>query len=100
MDISGGELTKMVGEFAAVGLVAWLVKRVFTHTIPRLAEDFKVALDRQLNAFSESLGAMRTEFTEELRAQRKEFFEEIRESRSECRSCRDKMDDLIRTVRP
>lgn len=52
-------VTLSVGAFL---LLVWLVRRVFTHTIPRLAEDFK-----------SSLAAQRKDFKTELRLQRGDF---------------------------
>lgn len=45
--VSFGTIVQTVGGLSAFGLIAWLVRRVFTHTIPRLAQDFKDALAAQ-----------------------------------------------------
>lgn len=54
----------------AFGLVAWLVKHTFTHTIPRLAKEFREQLDAQRTAFSAELKDQRAAFREELREER------------------------------
>lgn len=76
----------------AFGLVAWLVKHTFTHTIPRLAKEFREQLDAQ-----------RTSFTSELKDQRAAFREELREERTcHCERLRaldqaiEKMNDTLR----
>lgn len=69
----------------AFGLVAWLVKHTFTHTIPRLAKEFREQLDAQ-----------RTAFVGELKDQRAAFREELREER-QCHC--DKLDSLTCSIR-
>lgn len=59
-------------------LVAWLVRRVFTHTIPRLAADFKEALTNQQTAFLAQLDQQRCDFHEALVDQRKDFREALK----------------------
>jgi hypothetical protein len=64
------ETSIQVGAFA---LVAWLVRRVFQHTIPRLSGDFKEALGSQRDLFKEELRAQREDFKESLKAQLESF---------------------------
>lgn len=54
----------------AFGLVVWVVQRVFKYTIPRLALDFRQALERQQESYREDLRETRDAFREELRAER------------------------------
>lgn len=82
MGVGGGA----VG-LAAIGLVVWLFKRTFGHTIPRISADFKEALKEQKEAAKEA----RREFLEELRAQRQDFMQTLEridtrstEERNEC----------------
>ena len=71
------------GGLGAFGLVAWLLRRVFTHTIPRLASDFKEALVSQQKLFSTELEQFRELFTEEVTRQREDFKEELRLQRED-----------------
>lgn len=64
------ETSIQVGAFA---LVAWLVRRVFQHTIPRLSGDFKEALVSQHELFREELRCQRQDFKDELKLQREAF---------------------------
>jgi hypothetical protein len=57
----------------ALILVIWLVIHTFKHTIPRLVDDFKVAIKEQRNSFVEELREERKMFREELGAQRDEL---------------------------
>jgi len=81
-----------VGELGAVGLcltlLGWLVRRTFTHTIPRLAstyensllslrEAFERVTDKQWSAFREEMATFRAEAG----AERKGFRDEMRAER-------------------
>lgn len=61
----------VVVNLGAFGLVAWLVKHTFTHTIPRLAKEFREQLDAQRTAFTGELKDQRSAFREELREERR-----------------------------
>jgi flagellar motility protein MotE (MotC chaperone) len=76
----------------AFALIAWVLKRVFNYTIPRLAADFKESLakqqeifqaelQRQRETFERELTQLRLEMREELKEQRKEFREELQRER-------------------
>lgn len=95
-----------LGSIGALALVAWLLRRVFTHTIPRLAKSFETALGVQQELFHaemkscrddfrEELKAQRSDFRTELVAQRKDFKEQIREEREMFISRLDRMADAI-----
>ena len=58
---------------SAFTLLAWLVRRTFTHTIPRLATDFKESLKTATDFFKEELRTSRDDFRSELREQRADF---------------------------
>jgi len=68
---------------ASILLVVWLVRRVFTHTIPRLAEDFKESLAKQQTQFLKHLEDQRVDYKETLQAQRTDFREALRDERDE-----------------
>jgi hypothetical protein len=68
---------------AIVGLVTWLVRRVFTYTIPRLAEDFKEALNNQQKQFLHQLELQRDDFKGALEAQRSDFKETLKDERDQ-----------------
>jgi len=66
---------------ALITLVVWVVRRTFTHTIPRLATDFKEALSKQADAFSKQLEDQREDFKSVLAEQREDFKESLKEER-------------------
>ena len=81
-----------VGEIGAVAmslaLLGWLVRRTFTHTIPRLAQTYENSLlslreafervaDKQWSAFREEMATFRADATSE----RKAFRDEMRAER-------------------
>jgi hypothetical protein len=78
-----GNLVEAAGFMAILVLVSWMVRRVFTHTIPRLAEDFKEALEAQNKAYFKHFESQRDDFKEDLRRQRDDFKEELRKQRGE-----------------
>jgi len=82
----GPELSNLLETFgygAIVGLVTWLVRRVFTHTIPRLAQDFKESLIQQQNMFVDQLAAQREDFKVAMREQREDFKEALVQERDD-----------------
>lgn len=105
-----GSIIGAVGNFAAFSLVAWLVRHTFSHTIPRLAEDFQKMLTDQRKAAVDTINAERVSFIEETRAQRRDFLEELRrlsqENSKERHDCfermealREKVEELADTIR-
>ena len=69
-------LLQAVGMPTIIALLAWLVRRTFTHTIPRLADDFKSALAEQHKFFSSQLEMQREDFKAALAQQRVDFMGE------------------------
>jgi hypothetical protein len=69
-------LLQAVGMPTIIALLAWLVRRTFTHTIPRLATDFKDALSEQHKFFSNQLEMQREDFKAALAQQRVDFMGE------------------------
>ena len=63
-------LLKPVMEMGAFGLIVWLVRHVFTHTVPRLAESFDRQLTRSLDSFERIHREDRDAYREELRLKR------------------------------
>lgn len=87
-----GTIIQTSGSIGAFGLIAWVLKRVFTHTIPRMAVDFKDSLESQSRTFASGLQTqremfevevirMREDFRAELSQQRQDFKDEIRRER-------------------
>jgi len=74
-------LAEALASIGAFGLVAWLLRRVFTHTIPRLTTSFSASLDKQAVIFREQLGEQQVLFQEELKQCRKDFSAELRSQR-------------------
>ena len=60
----------VVVNLGAFGLMAWLVRHTFTHTIPRLAKEFREQLESQRASFIGELKDQRVLFREELREER------------------------------
>jgi len=71
------------GGLGAFGLIAWLVKRVFTHTIPRLAKDFKDSLQVQSDLFAQELKYQRELFEQESIRMRDDFRAELQKQRED-----------------
>jgi len=78
-------VVEIIGGASALSLLAWLVRRTFTHTIPRLADDFKASLATVTNFFKEELTASRNAFREELKEQRSDFQDSMRQLREDFR---------------
>ena len=74
----------VIANLGAFTLVAWLVRHTFTHTIPRLAKDFKESLLAQRQEFLEQLRQQREDFKEELKAQREKIANTIDELDKKC----------------
>ena len=68
---------------AAFTLLAWLVRRTFTHTIPRLAADFKESLQTATDFFKSELKTSRDDFRAELREQREDFQKSLAQLRED-----------------
>lgn len=66
-----------------LGLITWLVRRVFTHTIPRLAADFKESLDKQHACFSAELKNQQDLFQQALAQQRDDFQTALKDTRTD-----------------
>jgi len=86
------------GALGAFGLLAWLVRRVFTHTIPRLAKGYEDSLKDVQDRFYEELRMSRADFKEELRAQREDFKEQIKLERDTFCAQLEKMTAAIKSL--
>ena len=83
---------------AIILLVVWLVRRVFTHTIPRLAEDFKESLKTQQGLFLDQLSHQRDDFKEALSEQRTDFRESLTEERDQLGRKLDRLAEAVETL--
>jgi biopolymer transport protein ExbB/TolQ len=83
---------------AIILLVTWLVRRVFTHTIPRLADDFKESLKTQQGLFIEQLERQRQDFREALSEQRTDFRDSLREERDQLGRKLDRLAEAVETL--
>lgn len=83
----------------AFGLVAWLVKHTFSHTIPRLAEGFEKALTEHRVEFATALQEQRHEFLVQLNSQLEEQRAERRECIARVDELRQELTALIREIR-
>jgi hypothetical protein len=97
---------EIAGYMVVLGLVTWLVRRVFTHTIPRLAADYKESLEKQQAIFTEhidkqqelfqaALSQQRTDFKEALTLERTDFKEALREEREHIGKRLDRLSDAV-----
>jgi gas vesicle protein len=98
MDKELSDLIKSIAELGALSMIFWLVRRVFTVTIPRLASDFKQALEKQEDIFRHEMAVLRDTFKDELREQRKDFREEIKAERETLGRRIDDLCNLVRTA--
>ena len=83
---------------AIILLVTWLVRRVFQHTIPRLAEDFKESLKSQQELFLDQLGKQRDDFREALAEQRTDFRESLKDERDQLGRKLDRLAEAVETL--
>ena len=83
---------------AIVLLVVWLVRRVFTHTIPRLADDFKESLKGQQGLFIDQLEKQREDFREALADQRTDFRESLKDERDQLGRKLDRLAEAMETL--
>lgn len=83
MEVSITPLLETGGYAAILALVTWLVRRVFTHTIPRLADDFKESLSKQHDMFAKQLEDQREDFKVALGEQRTDFKESLKQERDQ-----------------
>ena len=99
-------VVEIAGYITVLGLVTWLVRRVFTHTIPRLAKDYKESLERQQDLFTAalnkqqemfqtSLTEQRSDFRESLSQERIDFKEALREEREYIGKRLDRLSDAV-----
>jgi len=79
-------------------LVGWLVRRVFTHTIPRLAGDFKEALNNQQALFLKQLEEQRDDFKTALAEQRIDFKEALRDERDQLGKKLDRLSNAVEAL--
>lgn len=82
------------------GLLGWLVKRTFGHTIPRLSKTFEKALVDQRTELISALDRQRGEFIAALQEERERNSSAINELRSDMREDRQeflKMADALRS---
>lgn len=79
-------------------LVVWLIRRVFTHTIPRLADDFKEALKTQQGLFIAQLEKQRDDFREALGEQRTDFRESLKDERDQLGRKLDRLAEAVESL--
>lgn len=93
-----GNVIEPAAFLAVLGLVIWVVKRVFSHTIPRLATDFKESLSQQAAAFMAQLETQRNDFKEQLAYQRNDFREALREEREQLGKRLDRLSEAVESL--
>lgn len=81
MDTQLYELTQFGAGIMALALVVWIVRRVFSHTIPRLATDFRESLTSIQQHFKDEIAASREAFRQELALQRGDFKDALKDER-------------------
>lgn len=96
IDVKGLLETGATG--AIILLVTWLVRRVFTHTIPRLADDFKDSLKGQQALFIDQLEKQREDFRTALSEQRTDFRESLKEERDQLGVKLDRLAEAVETL--
>lgn len=55
-------VTQLISAFGPMGFVMWLVWRTTNHTIPRLAQSFEAAIERQRQDFGSMIQQQRMDF--------------------------------------
>lgn len=99
MEHEAGAIVSAVGNVGAFGLIAWLIKHTFGHTIPRLASDFRESIASERDAYMEEAKQQRREFLEELRRITDTNLKERHECLERMESLRIKVEDLTSLVR-
>lgn len=85
-----------------VGLLGWIVKRTFSHTIPRLANDFKAALTAQADVFEREMKAIRDLHIAQSiaeREERKQMREDFRQELAALGLRVDRLSDVVGELR-
>lgn len=75
--------TALAVNLGAFTLVSWLVRRVFTHTIPRLAGSFEKERQGLSEQYQRLLSEQRADFQDALESQRKVFAEQLATQRED-----------------
>lgn len=78
-------VAEIAGYMVVLSLVVWLVRRVFTYTIPRLADDYKKSLERQQDIFTAALDKQQSLLQTSLAQQRADFKESLEKERADCK---------------
>lgn len=85
MPKDAGAVAEVFGYLTILGLLTWLIRRVFTHTLPRLANDFRSSLAKQGDDFREITREQQTLFQQVLQQQRSDFQDSLRDMRTDFR---------------
>lgn len=75
--------TALAVNLGAFTLVSWLVRRVFTHTIPRLAGSFEKEREALSTQYQTLLSEQRADFQDALEAQRKVYSGQLSQQRTD-----------------
>lgn len=73
------EYFKLVINGGAFVILAWLIRHTFQHTVPRIVDQFTVALKDQQTVFREEMAATRESSAESLRLEREAHTKEVDE---------------------
>lgn len=63
-------IVALVGDSVAIAFILWLVHRMTTVTIPRIAAEFREGLENQREDFKEALKTQREQFAIEMERER------------------------------
>ena len=94
-DLTTGSAVDLVGNLGALGIVFWLVRRTFSHTIPRLSGDFTKAIKEARDDFRAILRDQREDYHNAINVQQKFFADQIAQERAQTTE----VIDVFRTTR-
>ena len=78
-----GIIVDLMGNLGALGIVFWLVKRTFGHTIPRLSRDFAQAIKESRDDFRDILRDQREDFHDAIKVQQQFFADQVTQERAQ-----------------
>ena len=90
-----GMAVDLVSDLGALGVVFWLVFRTFSHTIPRLSNDFKTAVKESRDDFKETLREQRADYHTAIEAQQNYFADQIAKEREQTEKVAEAFERLI-----
>ena len=91
-----GIAVELLGNLGALAVVFWLVFRTFSHTIPRLSNDFTTAIKESREDFKETLRDQRSDFSDAIKCQQDYFADQLAQEREQTEKVAEAFERLIK----